>query len=194
MTSSNVFSFYDPAEIAQAEAKPRVDITENVHKEAEVDVYDGDTTHGNDVRDEVDVVEEEMEEERSNVVVPTADVKGELEEERNNDAAPTEECNSVSICNKEEAKVDDVREADTIQDDDDVRDEADVVEGEMEKERINVAAPNESNRPPAEDLPSSNSGAKKNQWLDRANALNEIRMLLKEEIEQDSGEYFDWYK
>ena len=28
-----------------------------------------------------------------------------------------------------------------------------------------------------------------NQWVDRANALNEIRKLLKEEIEQDSGEY-----
>ncbi len=29
-----------------------------------------------------------------------------------------------------------------------------------------------------------------NQWVDRANALNEIRHLLKEEIEQDSGEFF----
>ena len=29
-----------------------------------------------------------------------------------------------------------------------------------------------------------------NQWVDRANALNEIRKLLKEEIEQDSGEFF----
>lgn len=184
MTSSNVFSFYDAAEIAQAEAKLRVNfITEkNVHKEeAEVDdVCDTDTIQGNDVRDEVDVVE------------------GEMEEERNNVAAPTES-NSVSVHKKEEAfEVDDVRDA-SIQDDD-VRDETDGTEGELEEERNNIAASTESpedlqnassDDEPNPPLPKSNYGAKKNQWLDRANALNEIRMLLKEEIEQDSGEYFD---
>ena len=186
MTSSNVFSFYDASEIAQAETKTRVTVTDNVHntEEAEVDVC-ADSIKGDDVRDEAEFIEKEM------------------EQERNNDAAPTESY-SESIHNKEEAfeEVDDARDA-SIQDDD-VRDENNAIEGELEEERNNVAASTES----PEDLPNaspddepnppllskSNSGAKKNQWLDRANALNEIRMLLKEEIEQDSGEYFVWYK
>ena len=104
MTSSNVFSFYDAAEIAQTEVKNRVNTTDNA-------------------------------------------------------------------CTTEEAEVNDVCDADSIQGDD-VRDEADVIEGETEEERSSGAV---------------------NQWLDRANALNEIRLLLKEEIEQDSGEYFVCY-
>ena len=68
---------------------------------------------------------------------------------------------------------------------DDVRDEADAIEGEEEGERVDDTTCTE----PANN---SESGGV-NQWLDRANALSEIRMLLKEEIEQDSGEYCTCY-
>jgi hypothetical protein len=67
---------------------------------------------------------------------------------------------------------------------DDVRDEADAIVEEAEEERANAATQRE---PRTTDMASPSVV---NQWLDRANALNEIRMLLKEEIEQDSGEYF----
>lgn len=66
----------------------------------------------------------------------------------------------------------------------DVRDEADVIADSDDEARANVATPTDPHITPISD----DSGTV-NQWLDRANALNEIRMLLKEEIEQDSGEY-----
>ncbi len=62
---------------------------------------------------------------------------------------------------------------------DDVRDETNAIGGEGE-ERVQ--------RTEASAVTKPGSGGV-NQWLDRANALSEIRMLLKEEIEQDSGEY-----
>jgi hypothetical protein len=67
---------------------------------------------------------------------------------------------------------------------DDVRDEADAIVEEHEEDRANAA----THCTGVKSGPSS-----VNQWLDRANALNEIRMLLKEEIEQDSGKYFVCY-
>ena len=65
----------------------------------------------------------------------------------------------------------------------DVRDEADVADSDDEA-RANVATYTDPHNTPISD----DSGTV-NQWLDRTNALNEIRILLKEEIEQDSGEY-----
>ncbi len=67
---------------------------------------------------------------------------------------------------------------------DDVRDEANAIGGEGDEERVQ--------RIEASAATNSGSGGV-NQWLDRANALSEIRMLLKEEIEQDSGEYCSCY-
>lgn len=71
---------------------------------------------------------------------------------------------------------------------DDVRDEADAIGGERDEERVQAAACTEAGAAAT----NSESGGV-NQWLDRANALSEIRMLLKEEIEQDSGEYCACY-
>lgn len=67
---------------------------------------------------------------------------------------------------------------------DDVRDEADAIGGEGGEERVQ--------RTDSGAATISESGGV-NQWLDRANALSEIRMLLKQEIEQDSGEYCACY-
>jgi len=69
----------------------------------------------------------------------------------------------------------------------DVRDEADAIVEEDEEERA-IDATHSEPRTAAVSGPGT-----VNQFLDRANALNEIRMLLKEEIEQDSGEYFICY-
>lgn len=69
----------------------------------------------------------------------------------------------------------------------DVRDEADAIVEEDEEERA-IDATHSEPRTAAVSGPGT-----VNQFLDRANALNEIRMLLKEEIEQDSGEYFVCY-
>lgn len=77
-------------------------------------------------------------------------------------------------------------EEETSLDVDDVRDEADVIVKEDE-EGANAAKPTELRTT----VISGPGGV--NQWLDRANALNEIRVMLKEEIEQDSGEYFVCY-
>eukprot|EP00985_Skeletonema_marinoi_P033330 scaffold41037_cov241-Skeletonema_marinoi.AAC.2 len=68
----------------------------------------------------------------------------------------------------------------------DVRDEADAIVEEDEEERA-IDATHSEPRTAAVSGPGT-----VNQFLDRANALNEIRMLLKDEIEQDSAMFTEF--